>query len=164
MATAPKIAIRAVRTLSGYSIPRMDFPEAAAQTFKKGAPLVLTVGYLNECGADPALIIGFATRDGQDGTAAGDKTQTVELASPDTVFEGNIGDGSDAAVTAATDRGKAYGIAKRSADGKWYVDNSDTSNKRVMVLDLADHDATGDIMGRVYFMVDPKYMQMNYTT
>ena len=72
MATSPRIAFTAVRTLNGMGIPRQEFKEAASTTFKAGAPLVVASGYANECGDDPALIVGIASKDGQGGSEAGE--------------------------------------------------------------------------------------------
>jgi len=128
------------------SVPRQDFPEAATQTFKAGAPVYLNLGYLNECGANPQLIMGIASRDGQSGSAAGAKTQTVVLAHPDTLFIGNLD--ASAALTgtgAATDRGKMYGITKHASNGKWSVDTDKAvaATSRVVVWDLYDQLISG---------------------
>jgi hypothetical protein len=82
VATHPTIAFRALKTLSGMAVPRQEFPEAATQTFKAGAPVVLQAGYLQECGANPPLIMGIASKDGQSGASAGAKAQVVFLARP----------------------------------------------------------------------------------
>jgi hypothetical protein len=174
VATQPRIAFRSVRTLSGLSIPREDFPEAASQTFKKGAPVFLNVGYLNEVGTDPKLVMGVATRDGQNGASAGSKTQTVELAHPDTLFVGNIDNGGSqgTGVTAATDRGKMYGITKHAASGKWHVDNAKAvgATSRVIVWNFwltaqdGANQVIGDTLGWVVFSFDPQYFQGNKTS
>jgi hypothetical protein len=152
MATAPFHHIRAVRSLTGLPYPRQEVPEAATQTFRIGALVVCTSGYLVECGADPALILGVASKAGQNGGSAGLKKQTVYLAHPDTLFVGNLDTSAaeGAGTTAATDRFLTYGVAKR-ASSHWYVDKTDTTNKRVRIFDFWDEDAVGDIMGRVLF-------------
>ena len=169
MATQPRIAIHAVRTLSGMSVPREEFPEAATQVFKKGAPVVLTAGYLGECGANPALIMGIATRDGQNGATPGAKSQVVELAHSDTLFLGNIDAGSaGTGVTAATNRGAMMGLTKHVASGKWSVDNAKATaaaGARVVVwgfwLNAQDgvNQAIGDTLGWVLFSFSPAYFQ-----
>ncbi len=175
MATQPRIAFRAVRTLSGMSVPREEFPEAASQTFKKGAPVFLRVGYLEECGTDPVLIMGVATRDGQNGGSAGAKTQVVELAHPDTLFLGNVDDGGSQGngVTAATTRGRMLGITKHSSTGKWHVDTAKGTaalKSRVIVwnfyLNAQDgvNQAVGDTLGWVLFSFDPGYFQGQKTS
>jgi hypothetical protein len=174
VATQPRIAFRAVRTLSGMSVPREYFPDAASQTFKKGAPVFLRVGYLEECGTDPVLIMGVATRDGQNGSTAGAKSQTVELAHPDTLFLGNVDAGSaGTGVTAATTRGRMLGITKHSSSGKWSVDvdkGTAALKSRVVVWDFylnAQDGATqaiGDTLGWVLFAFDPAYFQGQKTS
>lgn len=142
MATHPKIKIRAVKTLSGMSVPRERFPEAASQTFKQGALVYLQDGYLQECAANPQLIMGVAVQDGGNGGSAGAKGQEVELAHPDTLFIGNLSQtgSEDSGVGAATDRGKMYGVTKHSTDGRWYVDKSKgvAATSRVLVWKLWD--------------------------
>jgi hypothetical protein len=155
--THGRVPIRAVKTLSGLTFPTQDFPEAATQTFKAGAPVVLSSGYLQECGADPALVMGIASRNGQNGASAGLKRQTVILAHPDVLFLGNLDNGSAGTASAATDIGKKYGIAKHGGTGHWYVDSTDTSNTRVVIWDVWDgvingqQAAVGDTMHPVYF-------------
>jgi hypothetical protein len=152
MATAPFQAIRPVRSLTGLPYPRQAVPEAATQTFKLGALVVCTSGFLVECGADPALILGVASRAGQNGASAGLKENVVYLAHPDTLFVGNLDTSASegAGVTAATDRFLTYGVAKRTSS-HWYVDKTDTTNKRVRIFDFWNEDAVGDVMGRVLF-------------
>src|SRR5882672_6956212 len=121
MATAPRIAMTAVKTLSGLSIPCQDFPEKATQTFKKGALCVVTTGFLLECGADPVRIMGIARRDGQNVASDGLKSNIVDLAHPDTVFLGNMDtSGSEGAGTATqADMGVKYGVQKHASNGTW---------------------------------------------
>lgn len=151
----------AVRNLLGTVIPKETFPEKATQTFKKGALLKQNGGYVDECGADPTLVTGLATQDGQSGATDGAKSQVIEIAHPGILFVGNLSNAGDTAVTAQTDQGAAYGVAKHSG-GKWYVDKDETSNKRVRVWNfwLQDNDALGDTRGRVYFTFDPTYCEL----
>jgi hypothetical protein len=161
MATSPRVHMRAVRNLYGTLIPVQEFKEAADCAFSIGAPVVLTSGYIDECGADPALILGLARKAGQDGTAAGDKSNLVEMAAPGVLFMGNLSNAGDTAVTAQTSIGAVYGIAKHSSSGKWYVDDGDTSADRVVIWDfwLQDSEVIGDLRGRVVFAFDPTYFQ-----
>lgn len=153
--------MRAVRNLYGMGIPKEQIPEGITSTFKRGAPCVVTSGYAVECGADPALIAGLATKDGQNGAANGTYSQEFEMALPGILFMGNLSNNADTAVTAATDRFGKYGILKHSASGKWMVDKDETTNDRVTVWNfwLQDNDVLGDTRGRVYFMFDPLYCQ-----
>ena len=167
MADQARIAFSVVRTLSGMPIPKEEFLEAATQTFKKGAPVVLNAaGYITECGADPAMILGIATRDGQNGTAAGDKKQVIELAHVDNCFLGNLDNGlGTIGGTQATIGAAGYGIAKHAGSGKWYIDGSDTTAKRVKVWKFYDEGLglITDNLARFFFSIDPTYMQFNKT-
>jgi hypothetical protein len=170
MATLPRIRFSVAKPLGGLSVAQENVPEAATQTFKQGAVVQLVAGYMQECGADPTLILGIASGPGQSGATAGAKNQSVYLAHPLNLFMGNIDDGSGTGVTAATDRGKMYGIAKHSSTGKWYVDNTDTTNKRVVIWDFWDGAqdgiaaAIGDTLGYVFFQFDPTYFQGSKTS
>jgi hypothetical protein len=179
VATHPRIAFSVAKTLSGLPVPRQSFPEAATQTFKNGAPVVLTAGYLQECPANPPLIVGVASRDGQNGATAGAKKQTVYLAHPDVVFRGNLDNGGteDSGVGAATDLGKMYGITKHATNGKWYVDKNKAAaaTRRVVIWQLWDAPITGttgsavapawtDTIPQVLFQFDPQFFQGNRTS
>src|SRR5690606_3619907 len=91
MATQPRIAFTPVKPLTGLSLAQESFYEAAAQTYKPGAVVQLVSGLLQECGADPVLIMGVAAGDGKN-AAAGTARQTVYLAHPDILFKGNLSD------------------------------------------------------------------------
>ena len=165
MATQPRIAISAAKALGGLSIPGENFPEQATQTFKMGAVVSLTAGYLGEAVADPTLIMGIATRDGQNGATAGAKDQLVHLAGGLTLFRGNLDNGAGTLASAATDRGKMYGLAKHAPSGKWYVDSTDVTNKRVVIWDFWDgaqdglNMVIGDNLHWVLFQFDHSYFQ-----
>lgn len=179
MATHPRIAMRAVKSLTGIPYPRQTWPEDSLRTFKAGAPVVLQGGYLQECPTNPPLIMGIASRDGQNGANAGDKSQTVFLAHPDTVFLGNLDNGGseDSGVGAISDRGKMYGITKHSTNGKWYVDKNKAAaaTRRVVIWDLWDEPLSGstgsattpvwtDTIPRIIFTFDPQFFQGNRTS
>jgi hypothetical protein len=136
MATSPRVAMRAVRNLLGTTLPVVEVPEAATVTAKRGAPCVSTSGYTDECGTDPALILGLLSKDGQNGSGAGDKLQPVEVAQLGVLFMGNLSNAADSAAGAATDRFKAYGILKDSSSETWFVDTGETSNDRVVIWEF----------------------------
>jgi hypothetical protein len=180
VATHPRINIRPVKTLNGTATPRQNFPEALSQTFEVGSPVVLnSSGYLVECSANPPLIMGVASRDGQNGSANGSKDQAVYLAHPDTLFVGNMDNGGteDSGVGLASDRGKMYGITKHASNGTWYVDKNKAAaaTRRVVVWDLWDEiistntggatePAWTDTIPRVVFAFDPAFYQGNKTS
>jgi hypothetical protein len=155
MATQAKIAMRAVRTLSGSPIPVQDVPEKATRTFTQRALCFMNAGYLDECGADPALILGIARTAGSNTTADGTARNQVELAHPDNLFRGYFDDsgGEGTGTTAATDIFKKYGVAKAASGGVWFVDKADTTNNRVTIWEFWSEPgyAVGDIRTHVIF-------------
>lgn len=126
--TQAKIAMRAVRTLSGSPIPTLQVPEKASSTFKKGAVVFANAGYLDECGANPAKILGVARQDAGNGATDGAVSQVVELAHPDTLFRGYLDTGAaeGTGTAAATARMKAHGVTKAATGGVWFVDSNKT--------------------------------------
>jgi hypothetical protein len=163
MATSPRVAMRAVRNLYGLCIPKVRVPEAATVTATRGALAVSTSGYVDECGADPALILGLLTADGGNKSSAGDALQEVEVAMPGTLFMGNLSNAADSAVGAATDRFKPYGVLKDATSETWFVDTGETSNDRVVIWEfwLQDAEVLTDTRTRVIFQFDPVYCQGN---
>jgi hypothetical protein len=65
--------------------------------------------------------------------------------------------GEGTGVTAATDRLKAYGVAKSASGGIWYVDKADTTADRVVIWEFYQSvesgvlQAVGDIRHHVFF-------------
>jgi hypothetical protein len=157
MATQGKIAMRAVKTLSGVTIPRGAFQEKVSQTYVRGALVVLDAnGQLTECGADPALIMGVAVGNGLNQAVNIDPRQLVELAHPGVLFRGyaDLPAGEGTGVLALTDRGLAHGVAKAAvAPAVWFVDTTDVTADRVTVWDTWDEPgyALTDIRPHVYF-------------
>lgn len=104
-----------------------QYTDAAAQSYKQGALVVLTNNEITECGADPASIFGYA---------AGPAGKHPE--GPLVTTIGKLGSGQkawfpvSAAVTVAANQDKSYGVVK-DADGIWCVDIAETVNTRVFV-------------------------------
>src|SRR5262245_7100013 len=165
MSTQGKIAIRCVRTLAGTPIIKAAVPEKASQTFLKGALVFIeaATGFLIECGADPASILGVATADGANNAVSGAVTQVVELAHPDNLFRGYLDTSAaeGAGTSAQTDLFKGYGVFK-SASGvaNWFVDKTDTTAKRTFIWEFWGETgyAVGDIRTHVIF----SFMQANF--
>jgi hypothetical protein len=126
-----------------------DAPEAASQTFRIGAPLILSVvsGHENEvkvAGNDPVVgILGVAA---ENATGVQGSRICYWIAEPGVEFVGRI---QDAAVIAYTQKGIAYGIVFDAVNGIWRLDSTDTTNVNTIVTDLVD--AAGDINGRLAF-------------
>lgn len=131
-----------------YNPPReakRDYLEAATQTYKKGAVLIVNAaGFVLEGGADPDNILGIAVRDGQNGAAAGDKTAETYLALPHVYFVMNIG---GAVATAQTQLGSKFGLVKEGDN--WHVDTAEVAAVAVIIVDFDARDAIGDTNGRV---------------
>ena len=166
MATIAKRAIDVAKTISGNPARMLSFPEAASQTFKKGAVLTFNAsGYVIVSASDnPTRILGVAAEDAHNATSDGDKKIMFYVADDDTVFLANL---SDSAVTALTDRGRDCGIKNES--GTWTVDKTATkANSRLIICDLhADYDtveAVGDTNGRVHFQFFSQYRILNHTS
>jgi len=122
------------------------YPEAASATFKRGELVTLSSGLVAALsGTDPTAetILGIAMADASGVTNA---DAVIFVPTPDSLFVGNLGVSQ---VTAATDRGALYGLVE--ASDLVHVDQSDTTNTRVVVVDLDRRDKVGDTNGRVIF-------------
>lgn len=109
--------------------------------------LVDANGQLNLAGADPASIYGVAlepagSKPGFDAanspTVVTGRVQEVStaVASRLSIFSGRMEDGSGNIVAPLqTHIGEQYGIAK-DANGEWFIDESETTNKRVQIIDI----------------------------
>lgn len=171
--------IHAVSTVSGNQPRVRRIIEEATQTFKAGTPLeLLTDGGLGEWTLTHVTnqLAGFSLEYGSSLTTLGvPKTLTfgsvpyessavniprgaplndgrvgLEIASPDTIFRGQVGPAQTAVIT---NIGVQYGMAKDS-DGHWYVDLTNTTNKAVTIVKLDPQDQSATPRG-VYFTVVP---------
>ena len=133
------------------STPSMVQGEGASQTFKKGAVLVNgssgNVGMVVIAGADPTGILGVAEEDGEN-AAVGVGSCRFVPALPHVTFEGSLDDGTGTYALVAGDKNKAYGIAV-DGNGVWYIDQTDTTNTRVVITDFKD--SVGTQAARVFF-------------
>lgn len=93
-----------------------SYTEGAAQTFKLGAAVVITAGLVVECGADPALILGFACHDATKNLPATD--DLVAIAEEGKKFWCSYVGGTPVLLT-------DYGLTKQ-ADGIWALDVAKT--------------------------------------
>ena len=122
------------------------YPEAASATFKRGELVTLSSGLVAAlAGTDPTAngILGIALADASGVTNA---DAVIFVPTPDSLFSANLGVSQ---VTAATDRSARYGLVE--ASDLVHVDQSDTTNDRVVVVDLDRRDKVGDTNGRVIF-------------
>lgn len=103
-----------------------EYPLDGAATFLEGAFVLLNGGEIEECGTNPASILGVALHNA--GNLPLEDHILVALAKANSTFilQGNV-------APVADDEGKAYGITK-DGDGIWYVDKTKTgSDARVFV-------------------------------
>lgn len=165
MAIKPQLGVTPVSNVSGNSFFTHEFPEAATQTFVEGEVVYISSGYVTECGDDPAIILGFAAKDGSNSTSNGSVDVPVYVADHDTLFCASVYHGTPgSAVTAVTLVGTAYGLYRDTTNSKVYVDISDTTNTRVRVVKLDPRDDVGDRYGRVWFRVLPAWHQFSRTS
>lgn len=103
-----------------------EYPLADDADFLEGALVLAAAGKVDECGENPAAILGVALHD--TGALPLDEAMLVAVAKSRSTF---IMQGNVAPVQA--DEGVAYGVTK-DADGVWHVDKTKTAgNARVMV-------------------------------
>lgn len=127
----------------------------AGQTFLKGALLIdVASGEVQECGADPALILGVALEDAgskigygvpnaSQTTVVTGRVQEVSMliADRDTQFSGRgVNGGTDPVLPLLTHIGEVYGVTKVVND--WVIDFAKAGTPRVIITDIRDSDNT----------------------
>lgn len=155
--------------LDGANPPIWFFPETTGFTGKTGECVCLsgsstTAKVLASIGTDASGygVLGFLADD-----AAGTVSNflAVNIATPDTVFTGNVNEATTSAnaQTAATMVGQCYGITNLS--GKAYVDITKTAMSTVLcrVIGLHEQDDHPCFYGRVYFVVPSTKCQLQVT-
>ncbi|HEY6019931.1 MAG TPA: hypothetical protein VIY48_08510 [Candidatus Paceibacterota bacterium] len=145
--------------MDGGQVATWSFPEMAAETFKAGEMVCLSGAAATRTGitkpgtdASGFGILGFAA---DDAAGAISSFRGVHVATPSTIFVGNVGHSvtSANAQTAATDLGLCYGLTTLS--GRTYVDKNKTTVSTTMcrVVGLHGQDAVPTFYGKVYFTV-----------
>lgn len=157
MALSVKLAdtISPSRRAGLISTPLYHGAEAASQTFKKGAPLVLDAN--GRLAVSPTstpvtdVIIGFASEDGHNGTA-GQYTMGYVPALPHILFEGVLEDATnfDHAL-AQVNLGMIHAIYTDATTGAWFLDENDSANGLATIVELVS--PIGTVRGRVRFIV-----------
>lgn len=158
MATIPLQPLEVKGTISGNAPQVVALPEGASQTWKIGAILTLTAGYVVEAGADPARVLGVATKPGQNLTNNGDAETEVYVANDDTIFIANM----SGKASAVTDVGLAYSVVHTG--NNWHVDGADIANRIAIIERLDPRDAVGDTNHRVHFLFHPRVAVLHYTS
>jgi hypothetical protein len=127
-----------------YQRGTVSIPEKASQTFKKGAPLVLNGGYLEEAGTAPATAAYIAAQDGQNGASDGLYNSLAYRIVAGDQYEFSCED----ALTVA-DNGAVYGLVKDGTTGFWYLDEADTADQVVILFPSGvTSQASGDTKAR----------------
>jgi hypothetical protein len=143
------ISIHAQDGKDGVVIAR-GLGEAASSTWKAGAPLIYSSGYvaiLGSSGAETTAIIGFAA---QDATGVTGAAVPIYEANDYNLFEGSLINSSTAYVSVVGNIGADYALVQSTND--WYIDISDTTtNTKVEPVKFID--AIGDTNARVVFRV-----------
>lgn len=153
------IGVKPLMRLDGGSPAVFNFPELGSETFLTGEMVCLSGSAGNAVGitkpgtdASGYGILGFAADNASGYTSS---FKGVYIASPDTIFIGNIGHSVTAASaqTAPTDIGQLYGLT--SLSGRTYVDKYKTTFSTVMcrVLGLTDDDVVPSFYGKAKFVV-----------
>lgn len=147
-------------TISGNAPQVITLPEGASQTFKVGAILTLTNGYVVEAAADAARVLGVASEPGQNLGSNGLKEAKVIIANDDTIFVGCL----TGKATSVLDVGLAYSIAKDGTTNNWTVDGTDVANRICIIQKLDPRDTLGDTNGRVHFIFHRVKQVLGYTS
>lgn len=127
--------------------PARWYPQHDDATHKRGDPVVATGGEVNECGADPALILGMANEDANSGPGhepanASQVLQvtnrqyrtSVTIAGPSVIFRGELVNGDDVTIAPVlADLEAEYGIT--NAASGWAVDKGNATD-RVHIVDI----------------------------
>ena len=148
--------IQAARRQGLYATPIYTGPEGGSQTYKRGAPLIYTSGYLVVAASAPIdtgdSIVGFANEDGHNGTAGVYTATYVVAGGPHMTFIGLLIDKvAETHTLVQTNLGLAYAIDVDSS-GYWYLDENNTTNPVARVVKLLD--PVGTVNGRVEFVYD----------
>ncbi|MFA7257678.1 MAG: hypothetical protein WC047_08905 [Kiritimatiellales bacterium] len=125
--------------------------EAASGDWLAGAPLEYTAGTIEDLatgGADTGKVIGIAVKNATGTTGA---AVPYYEANDYNLFEGSLVDGTGDHVLAASDIGAIYGLIDAGGAGaaKWYVDYSNTTQDKVVIVGCVD--PIGDTNARVIF-------------
>lgn len=156
MATFAVSKILEARFADPNHIDVKHHPEADSQTFVEGDLVYLNANRVTICGADPAEILGVAMRDGANDT--NNRNIPVQRITPAGYFTMNVKSGASDHVLVDANIMTAYGI-RRDAAGQWVVDVSDTTNKRVRIVEPDEGAVIGDTNARCIVQFDSDFIQ-----
>lgn len=129
-------------------------PEAASETFIKGAVLINAAGYLSQGAADlTSGIIGIAAEPAHNDASAGLHNIRYWPALPGAVFEATLEDETNNNhVLVAADRFAKRALQYDSTNKRWYIDENDAGATAAIIVGFKD--AVGATKGRVYFVFE----------
>lgn len=144
-----KQSIKPARLMGLTYVPSEQGIEAAAQSWKKGAPLKKSGGKLAIIAeGDATGIIGIALGDASGVT---DKAANFCPAMPGVVFEGefsDLTDGSNTPTQAIVYEDFGLNV---TGDGKWFIDDDEAGAEQVVTV-IGFKDAVGTVNPIVYFI------------
>lgn len=142
----------------------MEYPEAASQTFVKGALVYVDAanGQVTACADNAQVILGLAAEDAHNGSA-GANNILVDVIYPGTELQGNIYHGTPAsAVCVDASAGDLAEVVVVS--GKTHVDISATAAAAFRILKRVKDDTATDVYARCRFSVISTYLQSDTAT
>lgn len=162
MAISGALPFRPAYVEGGGSPVTRHYVVKSGEDFVLGAPMTINAGEVDEIDTDDVTLVvgvagaadasayGYDMADQPSTVTGRANTVPVHVANRNVVFMGQISNGTTALVVpdAANVDGVGYGII-RQTDGVWTVDESDTTNKLVQVVDFDT--SVGGTNGIVYF-------------
>ena len=188
-AGAIPITVRRLMNVNAVTPPSDRYLEDVTQTFKRGVPVCLVLGLIQESGTIDGVddtIAGFSDEFGHNLTVAGtaqnltygnvqnqpsavlipvgaplsDGRVQVNIASNLVHF---IGKTDDAHALAVADIGSLFGLTKDVASGQWFVDTTITTSAGGGLVEVTHLvDPVGTVGGRVEFRITDVYQQLNF--
>lgn len=142
-------------------LPEIErWPEGSSQTFGIGMPALISGGYADAAGADPAAIYGFFTTPGNNSASDGVDNAFIDVAKPGKEFVGSL----NATLTQAM----LGSVAQISVSGSTaYLDTAAGSSSigQVIIKKPALGYSIGDIKPLVVFtLLADKIQDMNSNT
>lgn len=125
-------------------------PEASAETHLQGAPMVLTSGYLNECGASPTEIYGLALAAGANSASDGANDIPVLRAIPGQEFALSI----DTTSYTVDMIGSYFQVTKKSSS--WAaitIGSASSSDAQLRLAGVPSYVVAGDSYPIGYFTI-----------
>ena len=149
---------------TGTNPVTIHYAVKSGEDFILGAPLTINAGEVDELDTDDVTLIvgvagaadasayGYDMADSPTVITGRANTVPVWRATRDTVFMGQLSNGTTSLVVPdAANVGTPYGVIRQS-DGTWTVDEADTTNDVVTVIDFVTQGPEcADAYGMVYF-------------